>query len=151
MTSRFARVLLFSSAFFVYIADRTAKLVALKAMAVGQSIKVVPDIFHVTLVFNNGAAFGLMKDRAAFFILISTLVILFIIIFAWRHKGMRVLLALSLGLILGGSLGNLVDRVTFGHVIDFLDFRVWPVFNIADSAITVGVGMLALSVMTKRG
>jgi signal peptidase II len=60
------------------------------------------------------------------------------------------LLAVSLGLILGGALGNLVDRMTFGYVIDFLDFRIWPVFNIADSGITVGVGMLALSVLTKR-
>lgn len=151
MTPRSARVLLFSAAFCIYIADRVAKLLALKAMAVGQSIKVIPDIFHITLVFNNGAAFGLLKDRAAFFVLVSAFVITFIILFAWRHKGMSGLLALSLGLILGGSLGNLVDRVTFGYVIDFFDFRVWPVFNIADSAITAGVGMLALSVVIKRG
>ena len=151
MTPRFARVLLFLTAFCVYIGDRAAKLVALKAMSVGQSIKVIPDIFHITLVFNNGAAFGLLKDRAAFFVLVSAFVITFIILFAWRHKGMSGLLAVSLGLILGGSLGNLVDRMTFGYVIDFFDFRVWPVFNIADSGITVGVGMLALSVVTKRG
>lgn len=151
MTPRFARVLLFSSAFCIYIADRAAKLVALKAMSVGQSIKVIPNIFHITLVFNNGAAFGLLKDRAAFFVIVSAFVITFIILFAWKHKGMSGLLAVSLGLILGGSLGNLVDRMTFGYVIDFFDFRVWPVFNIADSGITVGVGMLALSVVTKRG
>ncbi len=151
MTPRFARVLLFSTAFCIYIADRAAKLVALKAMSVGQSIKVIPNILHITLVFNNGAAFGLLKDRAAFFVLVSAFVITFIILFAWRHKGMSGLLAVALGLILGGSLGNLVDRMTFGYVIDFFDFRVWPVFNIADSGITVGVGMLALSVAMKRG
>jgi signal peptidase II len=151
MTPRFARVLLFSTAFCVYIADRAAKLVALKAMSAGQSIKVIPDIFHITLVFNSGAAFGLLKDQAVLFVLISTFVITFIILFAWRHKGMSGLLAVSLGLILGGSLGNLVDRMTFGYVIDFFDFRVWPVFNVADSGITVGVGMLALSVAAKKG
>ena len=151
MTPRFARVLLFSTALCAYIADRAAKLVVLKAMTVGQSIKVIPDIFNITLVFNKGAAFGLLKDRAVFFITVSAFVITFIIILAWRHKGMSSLLAVSLGLILGGSLGNLVDRVTFGYVIDFFDFRVWPVFNIADSAITVGVGMLAFTIITKRG
>jgi signal peptidase II len=78
-------------------------------------------------------------------------VITFIILFGWRHKGMSRLLAVSLGLILGGSLGNLVDRMTFGYVVDFFDFRIWPVFNIADSGITVGVGMLALSLAIKRG
>ena len=151
MTPRFARVLLFLTAFCIYIADRAAKLVALKVMSVGQSIKVIPNIFHITLVFNNGAAFGLLKDRAAFFVIVSMFVITFIILFAWRHKGMSWLLAVSLGLVLGGSLGNLVDRMTFGYVVDFFDFRIWPVFNIADSGITVGVGMLALSLAIKRG
>lgn len=150
MTPRFGRVLLFSTAFCVYIVDRLAKLVAVKALSAGQSIKVLPDIFHITLVFNNGAAFGLMRDRAVFFITISAFVATFIILFAWRHKGMPALIAVSLGLILGGALGNLVDRVTFGYVIDFLDFRVWPVFNVADSAISVGVGMLVVATIFKR-
>jgi len=151
MTPRFARVLLFSAAFCVYIADRAAKLIMLKALSVGGSIYVIPDIFHITLVFNNGAAFGLLKGRAAFFVLVSAFVITFIILFAWRHKGMSGILAVSLGFILGGALGNLVDRLTFGYVIDFFDFRVWPVFNVADSAITTGVGLLGLSIVMKRG
>jgi signal peptidase II len=151
MTSRSARVLLFSTAFCIYIADRIAKLVVLKAMSVGGSIKVIPNIFHITLVFNNGAAFGLLKGRAVFFVIVSAFVVTFIILLAWRHKGMSGVLAVSLGFILGGALGNLVDRLTFGYVIDFFDFRVWPVFNVADSAITTGVGLLALSMLMRRG
>jgi signal peptidase II len=151
VTPRFARVLLFTTAFCVYVADRAAKLIMLKVMSVGESIKVIPDIFHITLVFNSGAAFGLLKGRAAFFVIVSTLVITCIILFAWRDKGMSRILAVSLGFILGGALGNLVDRLTFGYVVDFFDFRVWPVFNIADSAITTGVGLLALSLAMKRG
>jgi signal peptidase II len=150
MTPRFGRVLLFSTAFCIYIIDRFAKIFALKTLSAGESIKVLPGIFHITLVFNNGAAFGLLRDRAAFFISASAFAITFIILFAWRHKGMPAMLALSLGLILGGSLGNLVDRLTFGYVIDFFDFRIWPVFNVADSAITVGVGILVLAAVFRR-
>jgi len=152
MTTRFARVLLFSTAFCVYITDRVAKLFALKALHPGESIKVLPGIFHLTLVLNNGAAFGLLRDWAAFFIVISTVVVTAIIVYAWRRPITSAPLAVSLGLMLGGALGNLVDRITYGgRVVDFLDFRIWPVFNIADSAITVGVTMLILTMfLTKR-
>ncbi len=149
MTPRFGRVLLFSTAFCVYVVDRFAKLFAISALYPGQSIKVLPGVFHITLVFNKGAAFGLLRDRAAVFVIISTFVVTLIILFAWKHKGLRALLAVSLGLILGGALGNLVDRMTFGYVIDFFDFRIWPVFNVADSAISIGVILLAAS--TLRG
>jgi len=150
MTPRFARVLLFCTAFCVYIVDRVAKLFAVKSLFLGQSIKVLPDIFHITLVFNKGAAFGLLRDRAAFFITVSALAVTLIIFYAWRSKKLSGALSLSLGLILGGSLGNLVDRVSFGYVIDFLDFRIWPVFNVADAAISVGVAILIIGYICIR-
>jgi len=152
MIPRFARVLLFLTAFIVYAFDRVTKLVALKVLDAGQPVEVVPGIFNFTLLFNNGAAFGLFKDLAAFFIVVSVIVIACIIVYAWRTAITSVPLVVSLGLILGGALGNLVDRISFsGCVVDFLDFRVWPVFNIADSAISVGVTILILYVLfTKK-
>jgi len=152
MIPRFARVLLFMTAFFVYAIDRVTKLFALKALHTGESIEVLPRIFNFTLVLNNGAAFGLLKDQAAFFIIVSVIVVVCIIVYAWRTGITSVPLAVSLGLMLGGALGNLVDRISFsGCVIDFLDFRIWPVFNVADSAISVGVAILILFVLfTKK-
>jgi signal peptidase II len=150
MTGRFARVLLYSSAFIVYAVDRFSKLLVLGKMRPGESVAVLPGIFHMTLVLNDGAAFGLFKDRAAFFIAASAAVAALIMIYGWREKALGPWLALSLGLILGGSLGNLVDRLTYGIVVDYFDFRVWPVFNVADSAICAGTGLLIISSIAQR-
>lgn len=150
MTARFGRILCFSTALVFYASDRFSKLLAMKLLHVGESVRVLPGIFHITLVLNTGAAFGLLKERAALFIVISAAAATYIIIYAWRHKGMIPLQAAALGLILGGALGNLVDRMSFGYVIDIFDFRVWPVFNIADSCISVGVALLAAQLIFRR-
>ena len=73
-----------------------------------------------------------------------------IIMYAWRCRAMTLSMSLALGFILGGAAGNLVDRIRSGYVIDFLDFRIWPVFNIADSAITIGAGLLILNLFLNR-
>ena len=150
MTPRLVRVLLFSTAFLAYIADRFAKLLAIKTMYPGQSTGLVPGIFHITLVLNKGAAFGILKDQAVLFIPLSAFIVTLIILYAWNGKILSASIAVSLGLILGGALGNLVDRASYGYVIDYFDFRIWPVFNIADSAITVGTAMLALNLVVKK-
>ena len=140
--------MLFSTALLTYIADRFAKLLAIKTMYPGQSIGVMPGIFHITLVLNKGAAFGILKDQAVLFIPLSAFIVTLIILYAWNGKILPPPTALSLGLILGGALGNLVDRTSYGYVIDYFDFRVWPVFNLADSAICIGVAILAFMVLT---
>jgi signal peptidase II len=150
MTTRFARVLLFLTAFCVYIADRVAKLLALKMLHLGQSIELLPGVFHITLVFNKAAAFGLLMGWAVFFISVSAIAILSIMVYAWKSKSLSTPLAISLGLILGGALGNIVDRLSFGYVIDFFDFRIWPVFNVADSAISIGVVILILAALNRN-
>lgn len=127
----------------VFIADRIAKFFVLRNLAEGQSVKIFPGVFHVTFVLNDGIAFGLFKGKSVLFAMFSLAVILLIIIYTWKLKAVSPLLTIGLGLILGGAAGNLFDRFTTGYVVDFLDFRIWPIFNIADSAITVGVAMLA--------
>lgn len=136
---------LLSISSFVVMADRLTKYILLKNLSEGDSIKVIPGIFHITLVFNSGAAFGLFRGYSAFFVLSSMAVIALICFYIWHGASRRDMLMLTaLGLILGGAVGNLIDRAAFGHVIDFLDFRIWPVFNIADASITTGAFILAI-------
>lgn len=148
--TRWLRPYIFLTAFGIFIADRVSKYVVVNTLAPGGSIRAIPDIFHITLVLNNGAAFGLLKNWTVLFVLFSFAAIALIILFIARSPGMSLMLATSLAFILGGAAGNLVDRVRFGYVIDFLDFRVWPVFNIADSAINIGIVILALAFISKR-
>lgn len=131
----------------VVIIDRLTKYFFCSNLSHGRSIKVIPGIFHLTLVFNTGSAFGLFKDWTAFFIMTSIIVIALIFFHCLRYRHKDIFLILSLGLILGGAVGNLIDRILFGYVIDFFDFRVWPVFNIADSSITIGAALLVLKVL----
>ncbi|MDP3730120.1 MAG: signal peptidase II [Candidatus Omnitrophota bacterium] len=143
------RVLSVSS--LVVIADRLTKWLLLRILSEGESIRVAPGVFHITLVLNSGAAFGLFKGRSLFFTVFSVLIIAFICFYAIRGGCKDLLILTALGLILGGAAGNLIDRVLFGYVIDFLDFRVWPVFNIADASITIGAFILAIRfVFNKR-
>lgn len=135
----------------VYIIDRFTKSMIVGSVSQGESLRAIPNIFHITLVLNKGTAFGLFKTQEPFFVLLSLFVISFIILYVWKNKLRDVTLSIALGLILGGAVGNLIDRIRFGYVIDFLDFRIWPVFNIADSAITIGLAILAWSIFCSKG
>jgi len=113
-------------------------------MSLNQSIPVVTNVFHITYVHNFGAAFGLFAHRTGFFIFVTTVVVLLIFVFLRHLPKEQKLLRAALVLQLGGAMGNLIDRVRLGYVIDFFDLRVWPVFNVADIAIVFGVGLLIL-------
>ena len=141
---------LFLTASFVIIIDRLTKYFFTNVLSQGQSVKVIPGILHLTLVLNTGSAFGMFKDRTYFFVITSILAIMLILFYAWRYAHKDAFLIVALGLILGGAVGNLIDRCLFGYVIDFLDFRVWPVFNIADSSITIGSALLVLKVLSDK-
>lgn len=135
----------------VYVLDRITKMLAVKNIVQGESVALVPNIFHITLVYNNGTAFGLLKDRNTPLLWLSLAVIIFIISYIWKKgRDINLKTSLSLGLILGGALGNLTDRIRLGYIIDFIDFRIWPVFNIADSAITIGLMLLAWNIITSK-
>ena len=115
-------------------------------------VPIVGDFLRLTYVENRGAAFGLLQDQTAFFVFVGVLVI-GVIAASYRYlprSGFR--LHLALGLQLGGAIGNLIDRVRQGYVVDFVDFGYhsnwWPVFNVADSAIVIGVALLALNALS---
>ncbi len=131
----------------VIIADQISKNIVFSNLCLGQSIPVIPRVFHITMVYNTGIAFGLFKNQTVLFSAISFFVIILIIFSILeqkRRKDINHLEIFALYLILSGAIGNLIDRFRFGYVIDFLDFRVWPVFNIADSAITIGMVLILI-------
>lgn len=141
---------IFLAAGLVFALDRLTKYFIIKSLAPGQSIKIIPGVFHITPVFNNGAAFGVLQNCALFFIIFSFAAIALMLLVIFKAQRLDTLLAAALALILGGAAGNLVDRLKFGHVIDFLDFRIWPVFNIADSCISIGIALIAFSFIFKK-
>ena len=137
----------FLVASLVFVLDRVTKIVAVSNMSYGQSIRILPNILHFTFVLNNGTAFGLFKGANMVLAILSVFAIALIIFYVLKNKALVFLNSLALGLILGGAMGNLFDRIRFGYVIDFIDFRIWPVFNIADSAITIGTCFLAWNLL----
>lgn len=127
--------------------DQLSKFLVLKNLSVDQSIPLIKNVFYISLVYNRGAAFGIFKNYLFLLIGISASAIILIFL-TLKERGLNRLYRISLGLILAGALGNLIDRLSYGYVIDFLDFRVWPVFNAADSAITVGAVLLGWIILT---
>lgn len=127
--------------FTVVILDRISKVFFSCILDLGESIPVIRNIFHVTLVHNTGIAFGFFKNYGFFFVFVSFVAIVLFGLYLYRHRHhehLRLIEIFAFSLIISGAVGNLIDRLSFGYVIDFIDFRIWPVFNVADSAITVG-------------
>lgn len=133
---------LFVLPFAVVILDQFSKYIVVENMALGESIPIIEEVFHLTYILNPGAAFGMFAHNRLFFIAIAVIVIGIII---WARREILASpweVKAGCGLFLGGAIGNLIDRARQGLVIDFFDFRIWPVFNIADIAICIGVGLI---------
>lgn len=131
----------------VVLLDRLTKNFFLGFLDVNESIVIIKPILHFTLVHNTGIAFGFLRDCGAVFILIPVILVgllIYNIYYYRRHVQLNRTYIFAFSLILGGAIGNLIDRMTLGHVIDFIDFRIWPVFNVADSAITIGAAIILL-------
>ena len=135
----------------VLVIDQATKLSIDRSMDLHSSITVVENFFNITYLRNKGAAFGVLAQsgyRLPFFIVVSLVAIAVIVVVFYRLRPDQKFTAFSLALIFSGALGNLIDRVRLGEVIDFLDAHWyshhWPAFNVADSAICVGVFLLAI-------
>ena len=136
------------------MADQLTKQVVRSSMQLHQSIPVIDNYFYFTFVENSGIAFGInFAGGKIFFTITASLASILILYYLWNVRNESFLLRLSLGLILGGAFGNLIDRFMYGRVTDFLDFSLgsyhWPVFNIADSAVTVGMFMYLYHTLSK--
>jgi len=123
----------------VVLLDRITKLLIVNNMSLGESVEIIQGFFHLTYILNPGAAFGILAGQQWFFIVTAIIVLVFIIYFQNKLPADQRLLRICMGMIAGGAIGNLIDRLFLSVVVDFLDFKIWPyIFNIADSMIVVG-------------
>lgn len=138
----------------VIVLDQLTKVWTVKSFALYESVEVIPGFFNFTYLTNKGAAFGFLASvdsawRHYFFLILASIALMFLLIAWFRMRKDHRFYGPALALIAGGAIGNLIDRVRLGAVVDFLDFYVaghhWPAFNIADSAITVGVALFLLT------
>ncbi len=122
-------------------ADQLTKQVVARALSLGEEVEIAGP-FSIHHVHNSGIAFGFFSSATSIVIIVTTIAVGWMLVFFSRSGARHPVLPVALGLVLGGSLGNLLDRVRLGHVTDFLDFRYWPAFNLADVFIVVGVATL---------
>jgi signal peptidase II len=146
----------FLIAFFVVALDRLSKLAIERNLSLHDSISLIPGFFRLTHVENRGAAFGLFADspsewKIAGLVLFSLIALVIVATLLWKNSHSMTTTGVGLSLILGGAIGNLWDRLVSGHVVDFLLFYVgqyqWPAFNVADSAIVIGAGLLVFEIL----
>ena len=129
--------------------DQVTKVFATKLLAGGEPFELIDGVFRFTYVENKGAAFGMLADNRWVFMIISTVAIGALIVYLWKFRPESKLACAALSMIIGGGIGNMIDRVFLGYVVDFLDFCAFPslwmwVFNVADAFVCVGAGMLML-------
>ena len=127
-------------------ADQLTKAIVSSQLALDDSVHVIGP-FSIHHVQNSGIAFGLFASATSLVILLTGIAVAWMLYFFSRSGARHPVLPVALGLVIGGSVSNLVDRVRLGHVTDFLDLKFWPAFNLADSFITVGVAILLLALM----
>ena len=145
---------LFVTAFAIVLGDQVVKKVVTTVMELGESVDFIGSVVRFTRTANTRAAFGMMRGRSLVFIVISAIASVAIAA-CWRQiSRMRPLEQTAFGLVMGGALGNLIDRVRLGAVVDFINIGVgdlrWPYFNVADSAITIGVTILAFHLLFRQ-
>ena len=134
---------------FIILLDQIIKYFVSTNMFLGQSIPVLPQIFHLTYIQNPGAAFGILEDQRYLFILIAAVLIVAVIYFYKKIIQLSKLFQVGIALLFGGAIGNMIDRIFIGRVIDYMDFRIWPVFNLADIAIVSGCAIIAFNLLFK--
>ena len=134
-------------ALFIVVIDQLFKFYIQTHMALGMSIPVIQDVFHITYILNPGAAFGLFENQTAFFVIIAVCMVVAAICLYPRIPEQYRLLRFATGLVVGGAMGNVIDRIKTGYVVDFFDFRIWPIFNIADVGIVCGVGCILFTII----
>ncbi len=136
----------------IIAADQLSKIAVAKNLAIGQSVTGIKGLFDITYVRNEGAAFGLMDGKTIFLIAVTVIVFGILVFYVVKYRPENRWLMWSITLILAGGAGNLIDRIAFGYVRDFIElsFMKFPVFNIADCAVTVGAVILALYILIEE-
>jgi len=130
---------IFSTAIIIILIDQITKFLIKINFQLNESLPLIKNIFHLTYIQNTGAGFGILKSQTLILIFISLIVIGVILYYIGSIKEKEKLLQILVGFVLAGTIGNLIDRIAYGFVIDFLDFQIWPIFNVADSFVTIGI------------
>lgn len=134
--------------FTVILLDQILKQLVRVTMDLNQSIPVWNQVFHLTYIQNYGAAFSMLQNQRLLLLATTSILLLGMSGYlVWKYRTLQPWIKLSMSLIIGGGIGNLIDRVLLHYVVDYIDFRVFPVFNAADIAVTVGCGLLILYIM----
>lgn len=131
------------------VVDQVSKLMVSYLLAPIGSVDIIPDVFRFTYVENKGAAFGMLSDNRWIFMVTSVIAILALLVYLWKFRPDSILACTAISMIIAGGIGNMIDRVALGFVIDFLDFCAFPnlwmwVFNIADVCVCIGGALLVL-------
>ena len=138
--------MIYSISILTFLFDQLTKWYVRGHFHLGESVPVVPDVFHWTYIVNYGAAFGMLMHQRWILLLVVALLLTAMYIGRKKLATAPVYARIGTGTLLGGALGNAWDRLYLGGVVDFFDFRAWPIFNIADIAICIGVPLLILYV-----
>jgi len=135
----------------IILLDQVAKRLVQTKMALFQSVPVIKNVLHITYIRNSGAAFGILRGKQGFFLFTTIIALVLIFSYIRELKENNTLSALALALILGGALGNFLDRVFYGFVVDFIEVKInFPLFNIADSAIVIGIILIFVESFFKK-
>ena len=133
----------------IVLVDQLTKWLVIANLEVGESINLIPGIFRFTYVQNEGAAFGMLSDHRWVFMIISSVAIVGMFLYLWKLRPDSRWASCAIAMIIGGGIGNMIDRIYWNYVIDFIDFCAFPsvwmwVFNVADACVCVGAGILAV-------
>ncbi len=136
-----------------FLADRISKHLIVSSLKVGKSVTIIKNFFSITLAKNTGIAFSLLEGKIGIIILLTILMILLLLEMLKKENKEKEKICYAV--IIGGAIGNLLDRLLYGYVIDFLDFKIfgydYPIFNIADSCIVIGIILLLIISFTEKG
>lgn len=131
-----------------FLLDQTTKLLIKKTMYLGQSIEVFGDVVRLTYVENQGMAFGISVGNGTIYTLLTIVAIIGIVYYMWIYLKEEIKVKAALALVLGGAFGNLIDRILYSRVVDFIDIGIkntrWPVFNVADAVVVIGMIILSI-------
>ncbi|ARJ51624.1 signal peptidase II [Staphylococcus lutrae] len=132
----------------ILLADQITKFIIRTQMAIGESFEVIPHFLYITSHRNNGAAWGILSGKMTFFIIITLVILVALIVFYIKEAKRDMLMQISISLLFAGALGNFIDRVRSGEVVDFVDTVIFgyefPIFNVADASLTIGVILLLI-------
>ncbi|EGQ4174377.1 signal peptidase II [Staphylococcus pseudintermedius] len=132
----------------ILIGDQLTKFIIRTQMTLGESFAVVPKLLYITSHRNNGAAWGILSGKMTFFYIITIIVLIALIVFYIKEAKNNMLMQIAISLLFSGALGNFIDRVSSGEVVDFIDTVIFgydfPIFNIADASLTIGVVLLII-------